>query len=305
MDVGEATGNLTVPSSVALWLPNISSPQPGVIPQLIQSMSGLILQELNRGPIYSHIYTRTFDGLGNMQIVLPDYPVTEIISVQVGQTLIPPSILPASGSQQPQGSNPGYGYRFVPWSRNLPGENAVLDFVGGFFPLGTQNIIVTYKAGYSAVTAPTAIPDTPYQIPAQQQRGIWCADNGVTYNDGTPLTAVIFPIVPAHGQYNPPLADNGGLYTFSVDDIGVEVIITSSFVPAVLTEACNQMIAERLSYRNRVGEISKSLGGQETIRYLRGGSGRAWSGGSTLPPEVMDLIWAYVNVVPPAIGAPV
>jgi hypothetical protein len=64
------------------------------------------------------------------------------------------------------------------------------------------------------------------------------------------------------------------------------------------------MVVERYSYRGRVGDISKSLGGQETIRYMRGNSGRPWNTSSSLPPEVMDMIQPYISVLPPTIGSP-
>jgi hypothetical protein len=64
-------------------------------------------------------------------------------------------------------------------------------------------------------------------------------------------------------------------------------------------------VAERYAYRSRVGDISKSLGGQETMQFFRGNTGRPWSRTASLPPEVMDLINPYINVLPPTIGAPV
>jgi hypothetical protein len=83
------------------------------------------------------------------------------------------------------------------------------------------------------------------------------------------------------------------------------ILLSYSFVPADLEEATIQMVAERYAYRSRIGEIMKSLGGQETIRYQRGAMGPPWSYENSLPPEVNDLISPYVSVLPPVIGAPV
>jgi hypothetical protein len=81
-------------------------------------------------------------------------------------------------------------------------------------------------------------------------------------------------------------------------------LISYSFIPADLEEACIQMVAERYYYRERVGAMSKALAGQETVSWMRGG-GRYGSGVTRdLPPEVAALIDPYISVIPPAIGAP-
>ena len=298
-------GDLTTPQRVAVWMASAPALPSSIINQLITSMTALIYNKLNRSRLYSQTFTRVFDGVGNMQIVLPDWPVTAITALQQGQVLIPPSILPVPGSPQPSGTNPGFGYRYAPWAGNLPGDPAVIEFVGGFFYTRPQNVKITYQAGYLVSNEAATIPASPgpYIVTVQQLLGIWCRDNGVTYTDGTPLTPVT--AITTAGQYIPPVDGNPGLYTFGVADANTDILISYSFIPADLEEACIQMVAERYSYRTRIGELSKSLGGQETIRFVRGGSGRPWSGTSSLPPEVMDLIWPYASVTPPAIGAPV
>lgn len=270
-------------------------------------MTGLIYGKLNRARTFSQTFTRTFDGLGTMQIVLPDYPVTSVTSVQVGNSAVPPSVLPTPpGTNLPPGTSIGYGYRFIPWEGNLPGANATLEFNGGFFWQGVQNVKVVYQAGYLVQNEPAIIPASPgpYTVTVLQQEGIWCRDGGVVYADTgvalTPVTAIT-----AAGQYIPPSDAAPGLYTFGVADQGAPILISYSFVPAPLEEACIQMVAERYSYRTRVGEVMKSLGGQETARFQRGAMGPPWSSKSSLPPEVMDLIWDYVSVVYPSVGAPV
>jgi hypothetical protein len=296
-------GDLTTPQRVATWVANPPTLPSPLISQLVTSMTALIYNKLNRSRIYSQTFTRTFDGLGNMQLVLPDYPVTSISAVQQGQALIPPSVLSTPNSPQPSGTNPGYGYRFVPWSGSLPGDAAVIEFVGGYFYTRPQNVKVTYQAGYLIANEAAVVPATPFEVTVQQPLGLWSRDNGVTYANGTPLTPVA--AITAAGQYIPPTDATPGIYTFGLADQNADVLISYSFIPADLEEACIQMVAERYSYRTRIGELSKSLGGQETVRFMRGGTGRPWSGTTSLPPEVMDLIWPYVSVIPPAIGAPV
>jgi hypothetical protein len=298
-----AAGDLTTQERVQTWMatgPAVPSP---IIAQLITSMTALIYSKLNRARVYSRTFIRTFDGVGNMQLVLPDYPVTSVIAVQQGQVVIPPSVQPMPNQLQPQGTWLGYGYRLIPWDGNLPGENAVLEYVGGTFYVAPQNVKVTYQAGYLISQEPWTIPSaTPWRVTVLQEQGIWSRDNGVAYTDGTLLTPVAAS--PGIGQYIPPPDATPGVYTFSEADTDANVLISYSFIPAALEEATIQMVAERYSYRSRVGEISKSLGGQETVRFMRGNSGRPWSSTSSLPPEVMDMIWPYVSVVYPNVGAP-
>jgi len=235
-----------------------------------------------------------FDGVGTMQLVLPDYPVTGISSVQQGNNVIPQSSLPSPAGTYLAGTSQGYGWRCPLWLGNLPGENAVLELVNGYFWTGVQNIRVIYQAGYLVSQEAATVPaESPYTVTVAQAQGIWSRDNGVTYaTSGVALTPVAAN--PTTGQYIPPADSAPGLYTFSAGDENAALLISYSFIPADLEEACIQMVAERYSYRNRVGDASKSLGGQETMRFRLG-----------LPREVLDMIQPYVSVVPPVIGAPV
>jgi hypothetical protein len=296
-------GDLTTQQRVSTWLANAPAQPSPILAQLIGSMSTLIYNKLNRGRLYSRTHTRIFDGVGNSQLVLPDWPVTSIASVQQGCALIPPSVLVPQGTVQPPGTSPGYGYRYVPWGGNLPGDPSVLEFVNGCFYPAYQNVQVTYTAGYLVANEAQSVPAVaPYVVTVTQPQGIWCRDNGIVYASGGALTPVTG--TPTVGQYVVGPDSSPGQYTFSAADAGKALLISYSFIPADLEEATIQMVAERYSYRSRVGEESKSLGGQETVRFMRGNSGRPWNRNSSLPPEVMDLINPYVSVLAPAIGAP-
>jgi hypothetical protein len=229
--------------------------------------------------------------------MLPDYPVTSITSIQAGSVIVPRSVLPLAQGQTPvAGVNYGcWGYRFIPWAGQLPGSPAIIQLTNGIWWMGSQNIEAIYQAGYLISNESWTVPTTPFQVTVFQPNGICSKDNGVTYANGTALTAVAAN--PTAGQYVPPADANPGLYTFSAADAGASVLISYSYVPADLTEACNQMIAERLSYRSRIGVMSQSLAGQETIRYMRGGLNYGPLAG--LPPEVAELAMPYFNVTPP------
>lgn len=308
-------GDLTVLPRVQLWLPNAgTAANPLLSSIIIPDASRTIVNLLNRDRIHYWTHIRTFDGVGNYQIVLPDYPVISITSVQMGAAMIQPAPLPAAPSTNSFG---GYGYRFVPWNGYLPGSPSVVEMVNGRFQRGVQNIVVTYQAGYVVQNEPFTIPSGagPHLYTVTQQFGIWAVDNGVTYSDtGAALTPTTTSPPPV-GTYNPPAdppATLAGLgqYTFSTSDAGRTVLIDYSFIPPDLEAACIQLASETYSYRDRIGQMDKTLGGQETIRYLRGGAPGAHlsgeSGGlSNLPPEILARIWPYVSVLPPMEGVPV
>jgi hypothetical protein len=63
------------------------------------------------------------------------------------------------------------------------------------------------------------------------------------------------------GQY----AVVNGVYSFAPADAGSTVLLTYGYVPADLASCCMDWAAERYAYRSRIGQHSKSLGGQETM----------------------------------------
>lgn len=294
-------GDLTTPARYAQWFGS-SAPSSPAVAQMVTSMSQMIYSKLSRQRVYSQQFVRTLDGVGNYQLVLPDWPVTSISKLQVGSALIQPFPLPSPTTGFVPTNTFGYGYRFVSWDGDLPGQPAVIEFVGGAFPYGKQNVQVTYQAGYLIANEAQTVPGTPFQVTVQQPYGIWSRDNGVVYA-ATGVALVPVTGTPSVGQYKPPPDTTPGLYTFAATDAAANLLISYSFIPADLEEACNQMVAERLSYRSRIGEESKSLGGQETVRFMRGGN--RYGMFPDLPPEVESLISPYVSVIPPAIGAPV
>ena len=297
-------GDLTTPARYAQWIgPGINPAAiPSVIGQLITSQTAQIYSKLSRARLFSQNFTRVFDGQGTYQIILPDWPVTNISLVQVGSSIVNPAPLPTVTNGVVNSTNSGtYGYRYVGWGGNLPGDPSVLEFVNGSWWPGVQNIQVTYTAGY-LISNEAWSTFVTNQVTVLQPLGIWCRDNGVI---NTTTGAMMTPVAssPGPGQYVPPPDTSPGLYTFNAADVtgGLKVSISYSFIPADLEEACCQMVAERYSYRGRIGEISRALGTQETVRFMRGGLGR----GALLPPEVLALIDPYVSTIPPAIGAPV
>jgi hypothetical protein len=300
-----SAGDLTTLANAKLWLNVTNNTQDTFLTQLITRCTQLIYSKLNRARLYSQSFLRTFDGVGNYQLILPDYPVTAVAQVNMNAMAVKPYPLPAAGTSTIPPNTFGYGYRIPLWGGNLPGDPSVIEIVNGVFWAGVQNVQIAYTAGYLEVEAQT-VPGSPgpYTIAVNQPQGIWSRDNGVVYA-ATGVALAPVPSAPAIGQYIPPSQLGGGVYTFAAADANAALLISYSFIPADLEEACIQMVAERNSYRGRVGIMDQSLGGQETMRFMRGAGPNPRAMDLGLPPEVESLIAPYVSTIPPLIGAPV
>lgn len=86
--------------------------------------------------ISSEAYERVLDGNGQSRMLLPEYPVTDIASIEVdGQAIDERTTIPGSG-----------------WviSNSDIGEIAI---VGGCFSEGDLNVVVQFTAGYEPIPA--------------------------------------------------------------------------------------------------------------------------------------------------------
>ena len=145
-------------------------------------------------------------------------------------------------------------------------------------------MVVTYTAGYLNAPESTVIPANPYSYVVQAPLGPWSADEGVSFSSsGVALTPVTG--TPATGQYALP-ADKPGTYLFAAADTGKSVIISYSFTPADMYQAVIELAAERFTYKGRIGQRSKSLGGQETIAFAS----------NTTPDWFMQMMFNYADV---------
>jgi len=109
-----------------------------VVAALISSVSTQIQNFLGY-QIASATYTRTFNGIGGLKILLPDRPITAVNSLTIDTVSVSLAVPPTSGFL--------YDTKFL----YLYGNDA------GVFNRGVQNIVVNYTAGFAAV---------PYDIQA-------------------------------------------------------------------------------------------------------------------------------------------
>lgn len=256
-----ALGDLTTLANVKQWaFPDTAAQalttNDGVLTRLITQCSQRILAELQRPSLLSQTYTDLCDGFDQSAEYLDNWPVTAVSQVAINGRTIPPAPLPIGAVVTND-----YGYRLQPWDGYSPGGPQAVELIGARFSRGRLNVSITYQAGYLVASEMQTVPASPYKITALQPLGPWAGDVGVTYAAGGALVAVTG--TPSRGQYNV----NAGDYTFAPADANAGALLAYSYTPGPLEDACISWVAERYSYRSRIGQRSASLGGQETTSY--------------------------------------
>jgi hypothetical protein len=237
--------DLTTLASVKAWL-NISNTNSDVIlGSLITAASRLIAADLARPSLLPRQFVERYDGRGISRLYLRNWPVLGIESLVIDRRAIT------------------QGYKLQPSDDVPPGRPQAIDVFEHIFPRGRQNIAITYQAGYAVENEAATIPSvSPYQCTVGAPCGAWGSDLGaVDATTGASFTSV--GGTPASGQYNVA----GGVYTFAPADAGRQIAISYGFVPQDLAQVCMELVGERYFYRLRIGEVSKSLGGQETVSF--------------------------------------
>ncbi len=219
--------------------------------RLIDEISRFILSYLQRPTLFQNVFSDIHDGTGQCAQTLRYWPVQSVSSVTVDGMLIPAS----SGI----GSS---GWALEPWDGFPPGCPQRVILRGYAFARGISNVEIVYTAGFAIAGEQHTVPASGnYTLAVNAPHGSFGADQGVSYANGTPLVYVTSD--PEQGEYT--VVD--GIYAFSAADAYASVCISYSYIPADIEHACIEMIGERYRYKNRIGEVSKSLGGQETMTF--------------------------------------
>jgi hypothetical protein len=258
-----------------------------VLNMFIHSTSSIILSYLERGSFVSSKHSDIFDGQGN-QMRFPHYwPVTSVMNVQVDNFVVPPAgiVNPTNTNVNLQG-----GWRLEYWDGLPPGEHQAVELDGYAFRRGHLNCRIDYVAGY--LNQETILIDgTGTTQTLQQGYGLWLADSGVALlSDGTPLQLVPPPTPPAvlsTGQYALDSTVPGG-YIFSPADSGVPVIVSYSFCPYAVEQACWEFVAVSYNRRQHPGQRSRSLAAQESVTYDPQG----------IPSYILDALQPFRSVLP-------
>ena len=264
------TERLTTLAALKDWLGITSTATDPTLTRLIDAVSQFIFTYLNRSSFQAQVYTQDFRGNGKNAAFLSNYPVIGITSVGIGGSSIPLSSAPVSGL-------PGTGY-FL--GDNNSG-NQFVNLYGYNFDYGAPCTIV-YTAGYQTTSSyiltvvNTAITFTP------TDGGSWTKDGGVTING---VAATLVASAPAVGQYS---VDAWGVYTFNIADAGKTAVVTYSYVPWDISWIAMEIAGEWYKRKDRIGLMSKTLGGQETITF----------GPKDLDKTMIATMQSYMNVVP-------
>lgn len=239
------------------WLDIQSSDDDALLGRLVTQVSRAVLTHIDRPMILPASYVETRDGDGTNAVVLRQWPVAQVTSCAVNGAAVAPAAAPGPGGTLAS------GFVLEPPQVAPPGTMQKLALRGMCFLPGVQNVTISYRGGYQVGGEAALIPfSAPYEIVAQAPYGDWASDVAVTYANGAPLAAVSG--APGIGQYNV----TGGVYTFSAADAGAAIVLNYGFVPADLAFACLDWAAEIYAYRSRIGQSSKSLGGQETVAFI-------------------------------------
>ncbi len=265
-------------ATVKSWLDIAGTDDDMLFGRLITQISRAILNVIDRTAVLPQAYTETYDGRGDVSIMLRQWPVTGISSCIIDGSAIPPAPPLIAGAP----AQAGYVLDYA--SAAPPGVMQRLSLRGYLFACGLQNVTVSYTAGYKIINEAAAVPAAaPYTVVAQAPYGDWASDEGVTYADGQPLTPVSG--TPSAAQYS----TGNGIYTFAPADAGALVTLSYGYVPADLASCCMDWVAERYAYRSRIGQHSKSLGGQETMAFIV----------KDIPDFVLTALSPYRRVIMP------
>jgi gp6-like head-tail connector protein len=268
-----ATGDLTTLPHVKEWLgidPDVTDGD-ALLSRMITAASRFVLGYLNRASLAAMTINDVYDGHGNNFMILRQWPVISLSTIQFYGITV----------DQPATGNPRSNGYLLEDAQQAGGQQRLTLF-GHFFPNGRSVINITYRAGYLMTDEAYTIPSvTPWQITTTS---LWLEDEGVSYALGDiPLVKVDSdPIV---GQYS---VDATGIYTFAEADEDEDILISYSYVPADIEQATYEMVGEQFKYKDRIGYISKSLAGQETVTFSQ----------KNMTDYVKLLLQPYMRVVP-------
>lgn len=231
--------DLTSLADCKAWLGLTSITDDALLGTLISAVSQAILADLGRAAVLPATYSEALDGTGGQTLALRHWPATRLVSCAVAGVA---RALSADATKS--------GVTLEPCDAAPPSAMQRLVYRGGAFAPGTQNVTVTYRAGYEIIGEAAIVPGSaPYTVTAAAPFGAWRTDTGAT---GSTVS------------YNVA----AGVYTFAAADAGATVTLNYGYVPADLSRAACEWVADRYVSRTRIGQSAKTLGGQETASFI-------------------------------------
>lgn len=268
------TERLTTLAAVKEWLDIDSDSSDSQLVRLIDAASQFVLGYLNRDSFQVQEYTQNFRGNGKSTMLLRNWPVLSVTSVGVGGTSIPASTEPVKGV-------PGSGY-MVSDPRSAPQS---LDLFGYAFYYGAPSQVI-YSAGFRTsqeTVIPAVASGATYATITPQTGGAWSANLGVTIDGADAI--LNDEGTPAAGEYS---VDEWGTYSFNSADVGKTAVMSYDYTPWGVSFAVTELIGEWYKRKDRIGVLSKTLGGQETITYSQ----------RDMNDSIRGQLQLYMNVVP-------
>lgn len=270
------TERLTTLQSVKDWLgiTEANTASDAQLTRIIDAASRFVFGYINRDSFIEQSYTQNFRGNGKQGVLLRNWPVTSITSVGANGVAVPAAVFNSTGYP----TTSGYAL-----SDNRDSQVS-LDLFGYSYPLGTPCRIV-YTSGYSTTESYTIVaaadPATTNTV-TPSTGGQWVHDEGVTI-DGVAATKVT--TTPTAGQYS---VNAWGTYTFANADATKVAVISYSYAPWDISFATTELIGEWYRRKDRIGMLSKTLGGQETVSFST----------KDMNDSVREMLQSYRNVVP-------
>lgn len=261
------TERLTTLTAVREWLGIDTDTSDALLLRSIDAVSQYVLQFISWDSFRRRNYTQSFRGYGKGQVLLRNWPILGVSFVGTGGATIAPSTF--------SNGYPSCGY-YVSDERGGPQS---LNLQGYVFGSGVSSQIV-YEAGYENSQS-FVIPGTPFQL-TPTDGGLWSLDLGVTI-DGVAATLVTG--TPNVGEYT---LDEWGLYTFAAADAAKTAVIEYSYTPAAIAFAATELVGEWFKRKDRIGILSKTLGGQETITFAN----------QDMNASARSMLQPWMNVVP-------
>lgn len=272
------TERLTTLTDVKAWLTVETEASDTQLLRLIDAASQFTLNFLNRDSLAVREWIENFKGNGKSESLLRNWPIVAVSQVGIAGQAIVPSIMGAVGQ-------PGSGYVIG----DPRGAQQSINLYGYWFHWGSACQII-YTAGFqteqSTVIASSMVGEPPVDIITPfypTAGGLWIGNVGVTI-DGTVASLADSLPIPA-GQY---LVDELGVYSFSMADVGLTANITYSYCPFDLSQGVTELIGEWYKRKDRIGLLSKMLGGQETVTFST----------QDMNSTVRQSFTPYKNVVP-------
>lgn len=265
--------NFATLTQVKAWLDIATSSDDGMLTTLINQLSVAILEYVQRPDFVCTTYTELQNGVAPQRMMLRNWPVVSVSSLISGQTTIPAAT-----------SFGRAGYTLEQWDGTSSGKCQTITLNGYCFERGLNNIQAIYQAGYCVQSEPQTVADimSVYTITANQNYGVWSQDDGVIYAS-TGIKLVPVASAPTVGQYTA----SSGVYVFNSGDNGAALLISYSFIPAPITQACIEWVGERYRYKERIGQTTKSLGGAMSAAYSL-----------TMPDHIQRMLAPYKKWMP-------